>query len=82
MTFADWLLFKRRKRKISQGDLAKALDISHQTVSAWETNRAVPKLNPRQMKIFCTMLDCSWDELADAFGTTDLDVPQLERNAG
>ncbi len=82
MDFGDWLLLKRRKRKISQADLANALGISHQTASGWETQRGFPRLNPRQTKIFCEMLGCSLEELAEAFGTTDLEVPPLERNAG
>jgi DNA-binding XRE family transcriptional regulator len=80
-TFADWLLLKRRKKGIRQEDLAKALAISHQTVSSWETGRGIPKLNPRQMKILCEMLGCAMEELAEAFGESDLET-QFERDAG
>jgi len=66
-TFAEWLHFQRHKKGIRQKELAKALKISHKTVSAWETGYSIPKLNPEQTKILCVMLDCSFEELAEAF---------------
>jgi putative transcriptional regulator len=81
-TFSDWFLFQRRKKGIRQDDLAKAIGVSSQTVSAWQTGRNIPRLNPRQTKILCDELGCTLDELAEAFGTTDSDAPQLEHSAG
>ncbi|BAY59792.1 helix-turn-helix domain protein (plasmid) [Leptolyngbya boryana NIES-2135] len=66
-TFAEWLHFQRHKKGIRQKELAKALNISHKTVSAWETGYSIPKLNPEQTKILCEMLECSFEELAEAF---------------
>ncbi len=82
MTFSDWLLFQRRKKGIRQDDLAKAIGVSPQTISAWQTGRNIPRLNPRQTKILCEELGCTLDELAEAFGTADLESTQLEPSAG
>jgi transcriptional regulator with XRE-family HTH domain len=68
MTFAEWLLLKRRKKGIRQEDLAKVLDLSHQTVSSWETGRGIPRLDPRQTRILCKTLGCDLEDLAEAFG--------------
>lgn len=82
LTFAEWLLLKRRKKRIRQEDLAKALAISHQTVSTWETGRGIPKLNPHQMQILCENLDCALEELAEAFANSEsIHDRQLEQSA-
>lgn len=82
MTFAEWLLLKRRKKGIRQEDLAKALDLSHQTISTWETGRGIPKLNPQQTKILCEKLDCALEDLADAFANSEsVDDRQFEKSA-
>ncbi|WP_223257485.1 helix-turn-helix transcriptional regulator [Phormidesmis priestleyi] len=67
MTFGDWLHFQRRKKSIRQEDLAKALVVSPQTVSAWETGRNVPRFTPQQMQVLCEMLNCPLSEIAQAF---------------
>jgi transcriptional regulator with XRE-family HTH domain len=72
MTFADWVHLQRRRIGIRQEDVAEAVGISPQTVSAWETGRSIPKLNPRQMKVLCEQLNCDLEELVEAFGTEDL----------
>jgi transcriptional regulator with XRE-family HTH domain len=74
MTFADWFHLQRRQIGFRQEDLAEVLGISPQTVSAWETGRSTPKLNPRQMKILCKWLNCDLDELVEAFGAPDLET--------
>jgi transcriptional regulator with XRE-family HTH domain len=79
MTFGDWFHYQRRKKGIRQEDLANALLVSPQTVSAWETGRNIPRLNPHQTQILCDMLECSLSEIAQAFAQTQaLDSPNSE----
>ena len=55
-------IFKYRSRsRMSQGDLANALDISRQSVSKWENNSAVPELD-KLMKM-AALFEVSLDEL-------------------
>lgn len=49
----------RTERKMSQGDLADALDVSRQSISKWETNSSVPELDKlvKLSEIFGVTLD-------------------------
>lgn len=49
----------RTERKMSQGDLADALDVSRQSISKWETNGSVPELDKlvKLSEIFGVTLD-------------------------
>lgn len=69
LTFCEWMRIKRQRKEVSQKDLARALQLSNKTISAWETGESVPKLTPTQMLILCEKLDCSLQELAEAQGT-------------
>ena len=51
----------RKKKNISQEELAKALDISQGAVSAYETGRWEPSITT--IKKMSTILDCTIDEL-------------------
>lgn len=63
----EFLMFLRTRAKKTQKDVAKALGVTDQTVSNWETGTTVPRLTPWQMRDLCQLLNCSLDELADAF---------------
>lgn len=49
----------RTEQRMSQGDLAEALDVSRQSVSKWETGSAVPELDKlvKMSKLFGVTLD-------------------------
>jgi len=49
----------RSEKKMSQGDLADALDVSRQSVSKWENNNAVPDLDKllKMAELFDVTLD-------------------------
>ncbi|MEP0984030.1 helix-turn-helix transcriptional regulator [Leptolyngbya sp. FACHB-17] len=64
LTFAQWLLLKRRQAGLRQKDVADAIGRSHKTISSWETGDAVPRLTPKEMQILCQILNCTLDELA------------------
>lgn len=45
MKFGDYLKSLRKKHNLSQGDLAKAIGVSRQSVSKWELGLNQPKLD-------------------------------------
>ena len=45
MSLGERIYEFRRKKNLSQGDLAEMLDVSRQSVSKWENNSAVPDLD-------------------------------------
>ena len=45
MTLGENIVRLRTQKNWSQGDLADALDISHQSVSKWETDASIPELD-------------------------------------
>ncbi|VEP18931.1 conserved hypothetical protein [Hyella patelloides LEGE 07179] len=67
LSFAQWLLWKRKSRKLSQGKIALALEVDRSTISNWENEVSIPKLDPLQTFTLCEMLDVELSELAKAF---------------
>ena len=43
MAFSEKLYELRKKRGLSQEELAEALDVSRQAISKWESGRAMPE---------------------------------------
>ena len=43
MTFSEKLVMLRKKRGMSQEQLAELLDVSRQSVSKWEAQQALPE---------------------------------------
>jgi transcriptional regulator with XRE-family HTH domain len=67
LSFGEWFLLRRRSKQLSQGDIAKALQVTSQTVSNWENGKSVPSLDPDQFFKLCKLLDISMEDLAAAF---------------
>jgi transcriptional regulator with XRE-family HTH domain len=65
---ASPLMLKRLIKGLSQEDLAEALGVSRQTISAWENGRKEPHLSFRQIKKLCNLLDYTLETLPDDFG--------------
>lgn len=66
-------LFRARKRRgLSQEDVAEKLGVSRQTVSKWETGETVPDI--RQSKKMATLYHVSLDELIDF----DMDMQEIQ----
>ena len=59
LSFNEWFLLTRRKRNLSQSDIAEALGVSRQTVSNWEVGRSIPSLTIDQTKELCQVMGCS-----------------------
>lgn len=42
MTFPEFVIFVRRKLKLSQKQLATAINVSYSTINRWENGHVVP----------------------------------------
>ena len=67
--FSDWLSKTRRKKKVSQADLAAQLGVSQAQISQWERGKAEPK--PEQLDLLKASLD-------DESGTKEPALEELE----
>ncbi|MGB5594540.1 MAG: helix-turn-helix transcriptional regulator [Crocosphaera sp.] len=59
----QWLLLKRRSLGLTQKQVAFELGVTSQTVSNWETSKAIPTLTIGQTKKLCQLLECQLDEI-------------------
>lgn len=57
----------RKRAKLTQRKLAEALDTRQGTISDWERGIAVPHLKPSKLKLMMEVLDCTLDELIEAY---------------
>lgn len=59
MTLGERIYKFRTEKKMSQGDLADALEVSRQSISKWETNGSVPELDKliKLSEVFGVSLD-------------------------
>lgn len=66
-------LFRARKKKgLSQEEVAEKLGVSRQTISKWETDETLPDI--RQSKSLATLYGLSLDELIEF----DIDVKEIQ----
>lgn len=59
----EWLFIRRRKLGLTQKEIAAELGVSTQTISNWETSRAIPTLTIGQVKKLCKMLQCNLEDI-------------------
>jgi len=67
LSFPAWLKLRRDIAKLTQEDVAKALNLTKQTVSNWEKGNTKPALNPYQTQKLCLVLGVSFDDLVKGF---------------
>ena len=72
MDLGNNLFHARKRRGLSQEDVAQRLGVSRQTVSKWETGETVPDI--RQSKKMAALYNISLDELIDF----DLDIREIQ----
>lgn len=73
MNLGNHLFQARKKRGLSQEEVAEKLGVSRQTISKWETDETLPDI--RQSKRLALLYRLSLDELIDF----DLDVQEVEQ---
>jgi DNA-binding XRE family transcriptional regulator len=57
----------RKSKGLTQGDVAKALAVTEDTVANWESGRSTPKFEIWQVKTLCDLLEVQISELPDSF---------------
>ena len=72
MSLGNSLFDARKKKGLSQEEVAEKLGVSRQTISKWETEETVPDIY--QAKRLAKIFGLSLDELID----TDLDQKEIE----
>ena len=77
MAFSEKLYELRKKRGLSQEELAEALDVSRQAISKWESGRAMPEAG--KLLTVSEYFGVSLDELMKEDAQTIQSVPQ-EKN--
>lgn len=73
MNLGNSLFHARKKRGLSQEEVAEKLGVSRQTISKWETGETLPDI--RQSKRLALLYRLTLDELIDF----DLDVQEIEQ---
>ncbi len=63
LDLGQWLLLRRRSLGLTQKEIAAQLGVTSQTISNWETAKAIPTLSIGQTKKLCQLLQCSLDEI-------------------
>ena len=61
MTFGENLQFLRKRRGMTQEDLAEQMEVSRQSVSKWESNSAYPEMDA--ILRLCDLFSCDMDTL-------------------
>lgn len=72
MKLGNSLFHARKKRGLSQEEVAEKLGVSRQTVSKWETDETVPDI--RQSKKMAVLYNVSLDDLIDF----DIDLNEIQ----
>lgn len=75
MKFGDKLIALRKRRGLSQEELAEKLNVSRQSVSKWESNNTYPETE--KIVQICNLFNCSMDDLIN---DKVMDIDQVERN--
>ena len=73
MTLQDKLVQLRKKKGMSQLELAEALNVSRQAISKWELGTAIPTLE--NMALISRLFDVSVDYLVSDEAESDFDTP-------
>lgn len=74
MKFGDKLIALRKKKGLSQEELAEKLSVSRQSVSKWESNNTYPETD--KIVQICNIFECSMDDLINDNIT---DITKIER---
>lgn len=73
MKLGNNLFHARKKKGLSQEEVAEKLGVSRQTISKWELDETLPDI--RQSKTMATLYNLSLDELIDF----DIDIKEIQQ---
>ena len=76
MKFGDKLIALRKKKGLSQEELAEKLGVSRQSVSKWESNNTYPETD--KIVQICNIFECTMDDLINDNIT---DIESIERKS-
>ena len=79
MNLGNSLLHARKRRGLSQEDVAEKLRVSRQTISNWETSETIPDI--RQCKRLAVLYQMSLDELID-FDINTAEIQEMIKKSG
>lgn len=79
MNLGNSLLHARKRRGLSQEDVAEKLRVSRQTISKWETGETIPDI--RQCKRLAVLYQMSLDELID-FDINTAEIQEMIKKSG
>lgn len=65
----------RRRKLMTQKELADAVGSTYQTVQRWESGESTPR--PSALRQLCAVLDVTPDELLAALGSKDAEGKEL-----
>lgn len=77
MTFGERLYELRNKKNLSQEELAEVLDVSRQSISKWENDKAYPEMT--RLLFMSDYFDVSLDYLMRGIEKEDNDEKTLEK---
>ena len=78
MNIGETIKLFREKSGMSQAELAKALDISGQTISSWERNRTEP--NIYMIKKMAQLFNCDETELIYSSTDSQLQFDEIDND--
>lgn len=64
----------RKRRNLTQRQVAQAVGVTDQTISNWEQGVYKPRLTPAQTLALCRALECSLEELVVITSDEDSEV--------
>ena len=68
MNLSNEIKIIRQKAFMTQEAFAKALNVAFSTVNRWESGKTHPNMTAmKQLKIFCDVINISFDELQNAW---------------
>ncbi|MCY3031022.1 helix-turn-helix domain-containing protein [Aerococcus sp. Group 1] len=76
--FSDNLTFYRRKKKLTQADLGKHLNVSPKTIGSWERGRTEPSL--KMLEALANYFNISIDTLLGYSGYKKNDLKNILRS--
>ena len=79
MNLGTSLFHARKRRGLSQEDVAEKLGVSRQTISKWETGETIPDI--RQCKRLAVLYQMSLDELID-FDINTAEIQEMIKKSG